>query len=284
MFNLNSYWDTTTSAEAVEASVNNIRQQLLATHAGVPTEDSGNWLRLSALGKEPCVLGCNHPEVRKQLVAQGLWRDAYAFEEKVKLTFSLGHYIEELILLLLQRAGYTILEQQTEVQWCGVVGHIDAIVGCPDGTEKLVEIKSMNDRYYNQCVSYGVDDSRGYLTQLSAYSEALDMDAVWIVCNKNNSDVSFIELDYDKGAARLDVVECYLDLLKSLTCCDDLYKLPAPELVPEVHKKAQTGRMLVPQSLKYFAMRDLFINVTVEDNGYGKSTEYCTLRDEFIPF
>jgi Holliday junction resolvase-like predicted endonuclease len=217
-------------------------------------------------------------------MGRGLWRDEYAFREKLKLTFNIGHFLEEMVLLLLERSGYTILEQQTEVEWCGVVGHIDAIIGCPDGTERLIEIKSMNDRYYKQCASYGVDDERGYLTQLAAYSEALDLDATWVCINKNSSDVMFIDLDYTKGAARLDVVESYLEQLKHLECVDDLYRLPAPTLVHEVYKKERTGRYLLPTSLKYYTMRDLFVDVYVEPNGYGKDTEYCTLRNEWVPF
>jgi hypothetical protein len=158
-------------------------------------------------------------------------RDA-TVSEKLRLTFSIGDYIESWVSFTFKRIGYKIIEQQTELTWLGVKGHIDFIIEDEYGVRSIIEVKSANDYYYARVNKYGVHDDRGYLTQLSTYQQALNgMPAYWLFVNKNDSNLSLIKLDpyHVTTIERLERAKKIVEAYHACNSIDDIWTLTRPQ-------------------------------------------------------
>tara|TARA_R110001632_G_scaffold22806_1_gene65195 strand:+ start:619 stop:1476 length:858 start_codon:yes stop_codon:yes gene_type:complete len=138
--------------------------------------DSGN-LRLSAIGKPN----------------RQIWYDVNteATEESLppstRIKFLYGYILEELLLLCASVAGHTVEAQQKEVSVEGVLGHQDAVI---DGV--LVDCKSASGFSFKKFESNTIseDDPFGYIAQISAYSQANDIDkAAFLVIDKSTGKI-----------------------------------------------------------------------------------------------
>jgi hypothetical protein len=138
--------------------------------------DSGN-LRLSAIGKPN----------------RQIWYDVNteATEEQLppstRIKFLYGYILEELLLLCASVAGHTVEAQQKEVSVEGVLGHQDAVI---DGV--LVDCKSASGFSFKKFESNTIseDDPFGYIAQISAYSQANDIDkAAFLVIDKSTGKI-----------------------------------------------------------------------------------------------
>ena len=138
--------------------------------------DSGN-LRLSAIGKPN----------------RQIWYDVNteATEERLppstRIKFLYGYILEELLLLCASVAGHTVEAQQKEVSVEGVLGHQDAVI---DGV--LVDCKSASGFSFKKFESNTIaeDDPFGYIAQISAYSQANDIDkAAFLVIDKSTGKI-----------------------------------------------------------------------------------------------
>lgn len=137
-----------------------------------------NTLRMSNIGKP----------VRK------IWYDfKYPKEVKYsgsdKLKFLYGDIIEELVLFLIELAGYDVTDRQKEVDLDGVKGHIDGMV---DGV--LIDVKSASqfafDKFKKHSLNDVEEDAFGYIGQISGYAEALRKDIVYfIIVNKVTGEI-----------------------------------------------------------------------------------------------
>lgn len=88
----------------------------------------------------------------------------------LRLKFLYGDIIEDILLWLAEVSGHTVTDRQKEVEYNGVVGHIDSII---DG--EVVDVKSASSRsfkkFYNGTLPE--DDPFGYLAQITAYDKVV---------------------------------------------------------------------------------------------------------------
>jgi hypothetical protein len=237
-------------------------------------------LRLSSLGKTPAFELC-----AKKV---GLLKQSgkHTVSEQHRLLFSIGDYVECWLRFTLKRLGYTILEEQTDVSWNGVGGHIDFLVSSPDGSIHLLECKSANDYYFTQ-VKKGIGDERGYLTQLLTYDECMrekypDLQSHWVFVNKNTSELQVIDLESIPKAKRTATLKRAKSVVKAFEKCqtaDDIYKYTQPP--PPSIEQTRTGvlkywedgtpKMYVPCSI---ANPDLCYITESRKTDYGKARLY----------
>lgn len=190
-------------------------------------------LRLSQIGRQPAL----EIAARKfGVIKEG---NDHTVSEEHRLLFWTGGVFESWVYFTLQRLGYTVLSMQTDVMYSGIEGHVDFVVRDHFGNDFVLEVKTANDNYFNQCVSKGVDDSRGYLTQLGAYAAALQMPAYWLMVNKNTSQLHVEKLDEKKASTRLKRVDQIIDGLSKMSCFEDayLYFRPQPPSIEYYQKK-----------------------------------------------
>lgn len=120
-------------------------------------------LRMSNLGT-PCE--------RKLWYRVNAAEKAEPLPNEARMKFLYGDILEELLLFLAKETGHVVEDEQKEVTYEGVTGHIDAIV---DGV--LIDCKSAST-YSFQKFQDGLtpeNDAFGYLTQLDLYLNALNL-------------------------------------------------------------------------------------------------------------
>jgi hypothetical protein len=198
-------------------------------------------LRLSALGKTPAF-----ELVGKKL---GLIKQAgkHTLTEQHRLLFCIGDFIENWLYFTFLRIGYEVVEQQTDIYWQGVHGHIDFIIKDEKGQHHLIECKSANDYYFTQVKKFGIGDERGYLTQLLTYDACMrdkypDLVSSWVFVNKNTSELCVIPLlSIDEGTRTeaLRRANSVVRAYNKATEPDDCYKLVQPP--PPSIEKTKTG-------------------------------------------
>jgi hypothetical protein len=238
-------------------------------------------LRLSQLGK-PAVL-------------QALWGLGYEHDGgialKQRLTFFYGDLFEALLIPLLEAAGYKVVDHNNQnifhdivdgdkrIVYKGVPGHSDVVVEGPTGERFIIECKTSNDRYFGSFMK-NPDDERGYVTQLALYEECLGLPGCWVFFNKNTSEIGVQFLTDELRQKALSRADHLIPILTEVHTFEDLARkvydgtLQAPPPVQEVYKRAQTGALLVPPSMKYTDYRHCFYDILIDNNGYNKPTEY----------
>ena len=147
-----------------------------------PYEGERKRLRLSAIGRTDRKLWyeINDPVPRKESPA-------------LRMRFFYGHLLEALLLYLVTESGHKVEDQQKEVELEGVKGHIDAVI---DGA--LVDVKSASDYGFKKFKQNTLEDNDpfGYISQISAYMEALDLDeGGFLAINKNNGEICMMQVD-----------------------------------------------------------------------------------------
>lgn len=248
-------------------------------------EESGDWLRISSLGKPAVCQAIKSPAIKKQLVDAELWEEEdNTGNHKLHHTFHLGDMYEAYVLLQLRLRGYEILYpsadmEQLTVDFAGVAGHPD-IVCKYAGVTYLIEVKTMGPVSFMNFAKCPHDDL-GYVTQLAVYDNCTSTDdTLWVVLDKGTGITHSIPLPRALANAALTRARKIIPLLRGLTKFSDMHDtLCAPPGEVEIKGKKPTGRLKVPSSMKYFPMRKLFYNIWTEPNGYGKDTEYCGMID-----
>ena len=88
----------------------------------------------------------------------------------LRLKFLYGDIIEDILLWLAEVSGHTVTDRQKEVEYRGVVGHIDSII---DG--EVVDIKSASATSFKKFDRGTLpdDDPFGYLAQITAYDKVV---------------------------------------------------------------------------------------------------------------
>ncbi len=147
-----------------------------------PYEGERKRLRLSAIGRTDRKLWyeVNDPVPRKVSPA-------------LRMRFFYGHLLEALLLYLVTEAGHEVEDRQKEVELEGVKGHIDAVI---DGA--LVDVKSASDYGFKKFKQNTLEsnDPFGYISQISAYMEALDLDeGGFLAINKNSGEICMMQVD-----------------------------------------------------------------------------------------
>jgi len=217
-------------------------------------------LRVSSLGK---------PAVLQALSKFGYHGDG--FSTPLHHVFHLGDVFEEFVIFQLRRLGYTVTDEQKEVDFMGVPGHIDLVC---DGW--LVEVKTMSDGYFKQFTKFP-NDERGYLTQLAIYAYCTNKEPIWLCFNKGTGEMSLVrptKFYLDQAVIRAQTIIPLLQGLTDVLETFDVFDAPPP--VPEVFKKEETGKLLIPKSMAYSPYLEVFYDIEEELNGYNKPTRYVT--------
>lgn len=202
----------------------------IATKSALITHDSfirqyvkdyqnGNILRASSIGKMPAL---DLAAIQFNVISPPSFKPT----AQQKLLFWTGDTFESWVYFQLCLMGYTV-QQQLEVNYYGIVGHIDFLC-TRDGESFVLETKTANDRYFDQVKKYGVGDERGYLTQLACYSEALGVPGYWLFMNKNTSELLVIPCNKEEYEPRLKRVRFIVDGLKQLESFEEAYILFRP--------------------------------------------------------
>lgn len=133
----------------------------------------GGALRFSALGKPECQLYFDeHADPKEKEVIEG----------PAMYKFLYGHVIEALTIFLAKEAGHDVSDEQMEVEYDGVKGHIDCII---DGA--VVDCKSTSPYAFKKFADGELqpeDDGFGYLHQLAGYASVLDRPGYFLAIEK----------------------------------------------------------------------------------------------------
>lgn len=234
--------------------------QSLARHYSEDRQKGG--LRMSSMGKPASVIALEHlgysePEPRG----------------KSRLIFHTGDMFENFLEVMLQTYGIEIISSQGEVSYKGIKGHYDYIVNL-GGQHVVVEAKTMSANYAKQ-FKRGVNDVRGYLTQLSLYWSATMLPAVWVCLDKGTNEVFIVEPIEEEMYDALSRVDNILGRIDKINTIEDVFKqTQVPPARPEVYKGSETGRLLLPTSMSYSTYKHALYKLVDDYNGYGKFTTY----------
>lgn len=250
-------------SEAIEygkqATVSMLRQW-------APRED-GNTLRVSSLGR---------PAVLQALTTFGYHEGARP--NRLRRIFSRGDVDEAEVIALMNAHGFSVLRQQEEIEWNGVLGHIDGIVMEGDYST-VFDMKTTQPYKFDTWKRRGIDND-GYLTQIAVYQEALGTDnAAIIFSNKANSELAVQHFSKEELQPYLDRALKVVTAIRSMTY-DDLFtgeviQAPPPEQAI-CKRKAIEGVYVVPESMRYSPFRSVFYRLEEERDCYGKSKEYVS--------
>lgn len=187
-----------------------------------------------------------------------------------------GNFIEALAVLQAKQYGFDIENEQEEVVYCGIKGHLDFTL---DGF--VVDVKSMSPGYFNKFTRYVKSDDRGYLTQGACYSAAKDLPFAWLLYDKSTCRWVVDYLSPKEKTIALARVDRVVPKMRQVTTVTDLLsKFKAPDEVPEVYKKEETGNMLVPPQMWYSPYKDIWYETEIGINQYGKEVTYVTRKRE----
>ena len=133
-----------------------------AIHMLFNTKSENNNLRMSQIGKPDRQVWYKSKDVQKENLPA--W---------VKIKFTYGHILEELLLLLAKTAGHKVKNEQLEVDIEGIKGHQDCEI---DGV--VTDCKSASAYSFKKFLNRSLinDDPFGYIAQLSGYVEAQGKD------------------------------------------------------------------------------------------------------------
>jgi hypothetical protein len=138
----------------------------------------------------------------------------------------------------------------------------------------IIDTKLTNSKYFNYLNKFGLDDDRGYLTQLALYGAAFG----WCRCalmfgDRETGRVMLLEPHAD------DLEECYnraMEVCQILHKCkrfNDIYKyIDPPPPVPEVYRGQHTGNFILPYQMK--GLHEFWYKVRHGTNKYGDSRLY----------
>lgn len=256
-------------SEAIEygkqATVSMLRQW-------APRED-GNTLRVSSLGR---------PAVLQALTTFGYHEGARP--NRLRRIFSRGDVDEAEVIALMNAHGFSVHQQQEEIEWNGVLGHIDGVVYersdfDDEGYSTVFDMKTTQPYKFDTWKKKGIDND-GYLTQIAVYQEALGTDnAAIIFSNKANSELAVQHFTNEELQPYLDRALKVVTAIRSMTY-DDLFTgeiIRAPEPEQAICKrKAIDGVYVVPESMRYSPFRSVFYRLEQERDCYGKTKEYVS--------
>jgi len=145
--------------------------------------------------------------------------DQTAIEGQTLRLFELGNIIESALKKDLRLAGFTIADEQKEVDFTfnniKLIGHIDGIITSLLESNKphLLEIKTANEKSFNELKKAGSYEKwqPKYKSQIHAYMLGLGLDrCLVIVYNKNTSEIYSERIKLDKNwiINRLETVFC----------------------------------------------------------------------------
>jgi len=223
-------------------------------------------LRVSSLGS---------PAVLQALTVFGYHEGARP--NRLRRIFSRGDVDEAELIALMNAHGLSVRNQQLEVDWNEVLGHIDGIVDESNIGSTVLDIKTTQPYKFDAWKKKGIDND-AYLTQIGVYQQATGTDnAAIVLSNKANSELfvqRFTSKELEPYLTRaLRVVEA----IRSMTY-DDLFSgsvIQAPPVEQHICKRKEVdGVYTVPESMRYSPFRHVYYKLYTERDCYGKPKEY----------
>lgn len=265
--------DPAVIAKLAEVHGQNLGERFRTVYAPRQASD-GNYLRASMLGKHALI-------ILSQKFLSGV-SEPSDVPRKAKSTMAVGTFWEYIAMMELELEGWEVRECQQDLElFEGMVsGHPDAIVTSPNGTKMVLEFKTMNSRYFSEVSSKrgdGMNDDRGYITQLSLYAEGLQLPAAWVCFNKDTSELYVEQLSKRKSEKAFKRASRLIELWGKVECWDDMFKYcKIPEPIPEIYQSERTGRYFVPYDFRGTVVGDWIYETSEEKNGYGSFVNYVT--------
>jgi hypothetical protein len=223
-------------------------------------------LRASQLGK---------PAVLQAMDKLGIKREGDSIQNKLKLIFHQGEIFECLAIELLKVYGFKVTLEQAEVEFDGVKGHIDCVVD----DAYLLELKTMSGQYTSK-FRKAPDDTRGYVSQLAIYQDALSLPGAWLAYDKANSEAFIKAYPNDPKiiAESLDRASYIIGSMDYIEKFEDIFEyFEAPPPVDYSCKVKNIHGQTVPEEMRYDWRRWVFYNIEVVENScYNKSVELVT--------
>lgn len=251
----------------------NLHDTFLNVYQPYNPSTDGTSLRASMLGKHALVI------LSEKFLGT---RVSQEVPRRAKATMAVGTLWEHIAMMELELEGWDIEVCQRDLSlFEGMVsGHPDAIVESPSGERMILEFKTMNSRYFGEISAKrgdGMTDDRGYITQLSLYSQGLQLPAAWMCFNKDTSELYVEQLTKrkaDKAFARVDKL---MRLWAKVECWDDMFKYcRIPEPIPEIYKQERTGRYFVPYEFRDNIIGNWIFETSEELNNYNRPVQYIT--------
>jgi len=123
-----------------------------------------------------------------------------------QVKFLYGHMLEEIALMLVRMVGYSVTDEQKEVDVNGVLGHMDCKIN-----GEVVDVKTASKFAFNKFRNGTLadDDPFGYLGQLAGYEEAEGTaDGGFLVINKESGELCLYQPDdFDKPVITKKITE-----------------------------------------------------------------------------
>jgi hypothetical protein len=172
--------------------------------------------------------------------------------------FLKGHLFEAAVTSLAAAAGADVHSLQHEVEWEGMLGHIDGMWG----DDTVFDVKALNSYYVERFVSQPDNDS-GYLTQIAIYREALGVPrAGFFVLNAWFGQLHWVPVN-DELDEYLEAAYDDARILTGVKKLEDAVEIPPPS--PVFDPTRSTKFRFVPPSLKYGPWKQLFYELKSDD-------------------
>lgn len=155
-------------------------------------------------------------------------------DPRVLRIFDLGNLIEDAMIKKLKEAGFELLDRDPDTgeqfRFTDLderfSGGIDGVIrGLPESSKWHVwEMKSANDRRFKQFKEEGYISEPVYYGQIQLYMHYTGLDrAMVMVYNKNNSDIYYERIKYEKSTAK-NLISKALEILEAEEPPERAYK------------------------------------------------------------
>lgn len=194
---------------------------------------------------------------------------------KTALTFHLGDIFESLIVTLMNAYGLKVTNEQLEIRIpnTSVFGHIDGMV---EELDAVIEVKTMASSYFKSFIK-NPNNFRGYITQLAIYKHCTGKsNAFWVCFDKESSKVAIVEPDEEVLNEHWENAKSRAELIKQFNSLDDVASLTVPDPRPEVYRKEETGKLLIPVSMRYTPYYPAFYETYEATDGYRHKKTYVS--------
>lgn len=234
--------------------------------------------QFASLEKQRSYVGASalsRPDVLLGLMYLGYPYISKPYPTKTAMTFHLGDVFEALIVSIMNSYGLKVSDEQLEIVIPGtpVLGHIDGIV---ESLDAVIEVKTMATSYFKSFVKEP-NNFRGYLTQLAIYKNTTGKkNAFWVCFNKETSEIkcvipddAVLEQYWQSAQGRAGLLNLFSDINYVLS-------LDVPDPKPEVFRKEETGKLMLPTSMRYTPYVNAFYDTYEDTDGYKHKKEYVS--------
>lgn len=243
--------------------------------------EDGRILRPSSMGKEPLSLFARKffPDIFENpdyLPALDEDIDPLADSSRRQQLFHEGDTWEADFAFQCRRTGIKIVQLHPKVNYKDVVKGTGDIVLEFDGVHYIVDLKSTSAKYFRQLVDYGLDDVRGYVTQLAIYSHGTGLPPILGVYCRDSCNFLTISIPQDTIDVALYNVDYFIHhWFNTVKCWEDVFEhFTPPPPRPEKVGRRLTGRYLIPIKFYSCPSRHLLYDIVVDYNDKGELRQY----------